>query len=147
MNVYLSDNGNDVMEVMEVMVYDDPFEVRTGLESYDFLPRSLKLESEVDQVLQALRKSQELEYKVAEETLQDQKTYLKRLYQQLDREKYELACQNSSTSDVSSSAVRERKEQIRREVAKFEIMKKVANGFGRTSNDIVKEHFGLKVID
>ncbi|KAG4921104.1 hypothetical protein AAZX31_18G112600 [Glycine max] len=139
-----ADNGNDVMEVM---VYDDPFEVRTGLESYDFLPRSLKLESEVDQVLQALRKSQELEYKVAEETLQDQKTYLKRLYQQLDREKYELACQNSSTSDVSSSAVRERKKQIRREVAKFEIMKKVANGFGRTSNDIVKEHFGLKVID
>ncbi|KAG4972766.1 hypothetical protein JHK87_029587 [Glycine soja] len=138
------DNGNDVMEVM---VNDGPFEVRTGLESYDFLPRSLKLESEVDQVLQALRKSQELEYKVVEETLQDQKTYLKNLYQQVECEKYELACQNSSTSDVSSSAVRDRKKQIRREVEKFEIMKKVAYGFGRTSNDIVKEHFGLKVID
>ena len=58
-----------------------------------------------------------------------------------------MACQNSSASGISSSAVRERKKQIRREVATFEIMKKVANGFGRTSNDIVKENIGLKVID
>jgi len=84
---------------------------------------------------------------VAEETLLAQKTYLKKLYQQLDIKKYEMACQNSSASGISSSAVRERKKQIRREVATFEIMKKVANGFGRTSNDIVKENIGLKVID
>ncbi|KAK7405910.1 hypothetical protein VNO78_07522 [Psophocarpus tetragonolobus] len=139
-----ADNRNDVMDVT---INDGPFEVSTGLESGDFLPPSLKLEAEVDQVLQSLRKSQELEYKVAEETLQEQKTYLQNLYQQLDCEKYELACQNSSASDVSSSAIKERKKQIRREVMKFEIMKKVAKGFGMTPKDIIKEHFDLKVID
>jgi len=134
---------------MQVTINEDNFEVKTGLEYFNFLPRSLKLEAEVDQVLEDFRKSQELEYKVVEETLRAQKTYLQSLYQQLDHEKKALVGQiSSSASEVSSStAVRERKKQIRREVAKFEIMKKVANGFGRTSSSILKEHFGFKVID
>ncbi|RDX67466.1 Protein OBERON 1, partial [Mucuna pruriens] len=139
--VHSADHGNDVMEVT---VNDGSFDVRTGLESYNGLPHSLKLEAEVDQVLLALRKSQEIEYKVAEETLQAQKTFLQNLYQQLDCEKNDLASQTSSGLDVSfSAAVRERKKQIRREVTKFEVMKKVANGYGSISPDIIKEHFGL----
>ena len=132
---------------MEVTVNESPSDVREGEESYDYLPHSLKLEVEVDQVLRALRKSQEFEYKVAEERLQSHKTYLQNLYQQLDFEKSELACQNSSRSDVLFHAVTERKEQIRQEVMKFEVMKKVANGFGRTSKDILKEHFGVEIAD
>lgn len=109
--------------------------VKTGLKSYDFL--------DLDQVLQNLKKSQELEYKLAEETLQTQKTYIQNLYQQLESEKNQLACQNSSGSDVISH----RMKQIELETMKFEVMKKVANGFGRTSNDIIREHFGLKITD
>lgn len=127
---------------MEITV-DEPLDFRKGAESYDYLPRSLKLEAEIDQVLDALRKSQEYEYKLAEERLQAHKTYLQNLYQQLDSEKSELASQNSSGSE----AVRQREEQIRQEVMKLEVMKKVANGFGRTSKDILKECFGLEIAD
>ncbi|XP_057450259.1 protein OBERON 1-like isoform X3 [Lotus japonicus] len=125
----LFDNGNDVIEV----------DNEIGTISYNSLPKALKLEAEVDEVLQALRKSQELEYKVAEERIQAQKTYLQNLYQQLECEKSELACQNSSSTDV----LEERNQQIRKEVEKFEAMKKVANGFARTPKDILKEHFDL----
>lgn len=117
------------------------------MESYDYLPESLKLDAEVDDVLKALSNSQELEYKMAEERLQQHKKYLQNLYQQLDWEKSELARKNSSSSGVLFNAVRERMEQIRREVTKFEVMKKVANGFGMTSQEILKEHFGLERAD
>ncbi|KAK7308048.1 hypothetical protein VNO77_41639 [Canavalia gladiata] len=133
----LSDHGNDVMEVT---VYGSPLDVRIGAESYDCLPHSLKLEAEVDQVLQSLRKSHEFEYTMAEERLQAHKAYLQKLYQQLE-------CEKSSGSNVMFSAVRVREEQIRREVMKFEVMKKVADGFGRTSKDILKEYFGLEIAD
>ncbi|QCD91842.1 Oberon [Vigna unguiculata] len=134
-----ADNGKDVMDVTI-----GHSEVNTGLESHNFLPLSLKLEAEVDEVLQDFRKSQELEYKVAEETLQTQKTYLQNLYRQLEYEKSVLAGQiSSSASKVSSSAVRERKKQIKRELDKFEMMKKVANGFSRTPHSIIKKHFLL----
>jgi hypothetical protein len=36
-------------------------------------------------------------------------------------------------------------DQIKREVTKLKDMEEVANGFGRTSKDILKEHFGLEV--
>lgn len=117
------------------------------MESYDYLPESLKLDAEVDDVLKALSNSQELEYKMAEERLQQHKKYLQNLFQQLDWEKSELARKNSSGSGVLFNAVRERMEQIRREVTKFEVMKKVANGFGMTSQEILKEHFGLERAD
>ncbi|XP_017407926.1 uncharacterized protein LOC108320869 isoform X4 [Vigna angularis] len=139
---------NNSSDVMQGSINEDRFEAKSGLESNNLLPRSLKLEAEVDLVLQDFRKSQEHEYKMVEETLRTQKTYLQNLYQQLDHEKNAWIGQISSASEVSpSSVVRERKKQIRREVVKFEIMKKVANGFGKTSNSILKEHFGFKVID
>ena len=45
------------------------------------------------------------------------------------------------------SCVRERKKYIRRELDKFEKMKKVANGFGKTPHGFIKSHFGFRVVD
>ncbi|KAJ4722480.1 protein OBERON 1-like [Melia azedarach] len=56
----------------------------------DYLKESQKLEEEINQVLQSLRKSQESEYKVAEERLHAQKYYLCNLYQQLDKERVRI---------------------------------------------------------
>ncbi|KAL1316991.1 protein OBERON 1 isoform X1 [Arachis ipaensis] len=140
----LSDHDSDVMEAT---VHGSPSNVTTGEESYDCLPQSLKFEAEVDQVLYALKKSQEFEYKLAEERLQSHKTYLQNLYQQLDLEKSQLECKNSSNSYLLSHTVRKRKEQIGEEVAKFKVMKKIANGFGKTSKDILKEHFDVEITD
>ncbi|KAE9612816.1 putative oberon, PHD finger domain-containing protein [Lupinus albus] len=138
----LSDHGNDAMEFK---VNGGPTGSRKGSEEY--LPQSLKLEAEIDEVLHDLRKSQEREYEVAKEGLQARKTYLWNLYEQLDSEKSKLASQNSSHSDALSHIVREREQQIRRELMKLEVMKKIANGFGRTSKDILKEYFGLEIAD
>ncbi|KAI4345644.1 hypothetical protein L6164_012744 [Bauhinia variegata] len=131
----------------EVVLNGSPSDVITETKSYGCLSDSLKLEVEIDNVLQNLRKSQEFEYNIAEERLYVQKKYLQDLYQQLENEKSELACQNSSLSSVLLRAVREREDQIRRELLKFGDMKKVANGFGRTSKDILKEHFDLEIAD
>lgn len=114
--------------------------------SYDCQTESRKLDHDIDQVLQALRKSQEFEYKLAEETLHAQKDYLCNLYQQLQEEKSELARHVSSTDqDDLLNAVLSRVEQIKREVAKFKMMKEVAKGFGQTSRSILEEHFGLVI--
>ncbi|KAE9606461.1 hypothetical protein Lal_00013962 [Lupinus albus] len=137
-----TDHGNDWMEFK---INESPTGSRSDSEEY--LPQSLKLEAEIDEVLYALKKSQEFEYDVAEERLQAHKTYLQNLYQQLDSEKSKLVSQNSSHSDALFHVVREREQQIRREVAKLQVMKKVASGFGRTSKDILKEYFGLDIAD
>lgn len=114
--------------------------------SSDSQAESLKLEDEINQVLQALQVSQEAEYKIAEERLYAQKKYLQNLYQQLDKERSELARRTLKTNpDDLLSAVLSRVDQIKREVTKLKDMEEVANGFGRTSKDILKEHFGLEV--
>lgn len=114
--------------------------------SSDTQTETLKLEDEINQVLQALQVSQEVEYKIAEERLYTQKKYLQNLYQQLDKERSELARRTLKTNpDDLLSAVLSRVDQIKREVTKLKDMEEVANGFGRTSKDILKEHFGLEV--
>lgn len=114
--------------------------------SFDWQTESCKLEEEVDQVLQALRKSQEIEYKLAEERLYAQKDYLASLYQQLDIERSELTRHITSTNQGGLlSAVLNRVDQIKRELAKFKVMKKVASGFGKTDRGILEEHFDLEI--
>ncbi|KAJ1423818.1 Oberon, PHD finger domain [Sesbania bispinosa] len=83
----LSDNSN---AEMDVTANESPLDDRIGTESFGYLSDSTKLEVEVDQVLQDLRKSQEYEYNLAEERLNAHKNYLQNLYQQLDLEKSEL---------------------------------------------------------
>lgn len=57
------------------------------------LAELLKLEPEIDQVFQALGKSEEFEYTKAEERVQERINDLKTLYQELNSEESELACQ------------------------------------------------------
>ncbi|XP_041001229.1 uncharacterized protein LOC121246969 [Juglans microcarpa x Juglans regia] len=117
----------------------------TLLVDFDPWTQSLKLEDEIDHVLLALQKSQESEYKIAEETLHAQKNYLLSLYQQLESEKSDLSCRVSSVEpDSFMDCVMNRVEQIKRELNKFKDMGKVANGFGRTSKGFLREHFGLE---
>lgn len=128
----------------------DPLDVtrsseHTSLVAFDPWTQSLKIEDEIDHVLLALQKSQESEYKIAEETLHAQKNYILSLYQQLEREKSELSCRVSSIEpDSFMDCVLNRVEQIKRELKKFKDMGKVAHGFGRTSKGILREHFGLE---
>lgn len=114
-------------------------------QSYGPMYETLKLEIEVDRVLHALRKSQEFEYKLAEDRLHAQMNYVKNLYQQLSSEKSRPAAMRQGSSlGVSVDAVRKREEQLKREVMKLDEMKKVANGFGKTPKDILKEHFDFE---
>ncbi|KAJ6890635.1 protein OBERON 2 isoform X1 [Populus alba x Populus x berolinensis] len=143
----VSPNGNAILEVSN---HQDILDFRKSSPdasmSSDSPAESLKLEDEINQVLQALQVSQEAEYKIAEERLYAQKKYLQNLYQQLDKERSELACHTLKTNpDDLLSAVLSRVDQIKREVTKLKDMEEVANGFGRTSKDILKEHFGLEV--
>ncbi|XP_038723428.1 protein OBERON 1-like isoform X3 [Tripterygium wilfordii] len=117
------DIGNATLEATnhQDYVHDRTNSLQLVTESSDYLNESLKLENEIDEVLQALRKSQELEYKIAEDQLYAQKNYLRNLYQQLDRE---------------------RLVQVNREIMKLREMEEVAKGFGKTPNRILKEHFG-----
>lgn len=134
----LPDHGTDPMEVT---MNGSPSNVRLKEEAYDYRSHSLKFEADIDDVMETLRKSQELECKVVEERLRAQQIYLQGLYDQIDREMAELECPNLTHSEPLFRAIRERKEQIRQELAKYEDMKKVASGFSRTSNDISKEIF------
>ncbi|XP_073223178.1 uncharacterized protein [Cicer arietinum] len=137
-------NGSAAMDTTDDESPLNHLDVRIGKKYFGYRSESLKLEAEVDQVLEALRKSQKYEYNLAEESLNEHKKYLQNLYQQLDREKSELASQpNGSHSGVLFETVKERKEQLRRELMKFENMKRVANGFGSTSKDILEKYFGL----
>ncbi|KAJ8747452.1 hypothetical protein K2173_008749 [Erythroxylum novogranatense] len=111
----------------------------------DFCSESLKLDDEIDHVLEALQIAQEAEYKLAEERLYAQKKYLQNLYQQLEKERTALACRTGKTStNALLSAVLK---GVKQEVVKLEQMKEVYKGFGRTSKAILKEHFGLEVED
>lgn len=109
---------------------------------------SRKLGEEIDDVLQALKKSQETEYKLAEERLDSQKNYLCNLYQQLDKERSELAHRTSvADPDMLLKAVLDRKNQIKLQVRVLKDMEKVARGFGRTSKKILKDHYDLEIDD
>lgn len=105
-----------------------------------------KLETEINWVLLAMRQAQDSEYKMAEERLHAQKKYLCNLYEQLEHEISELRDRGlSSDSSDLVNCVSKRKDQIKREYEKLLKMKEVAKGFGRTSKEILKEHFGLEM--
>ncbi|XP_009589248.1 uncharacterized protein [Nicotiana tomentosiformis] len=113
--------------------------------NFDHRIESLKLEDEIDQTLQALRKSQEFEYRLAEEKLFAQKNYIMNLYEQLDKERSDLSSHTSMVeTDTLLDVVLKRVDQIKREISKLKDMKQVQNGFGTTSKQILKDYFGLE---
>ncbi|CAI0466174.1 unnamed protein product [Linum tenue] len=113
----------------------------------DYNTEILQLDAEINDVLHALRESQELEFKLAEEQLHAKKRNLQNLYEQLQKEHSGLACLNLEAMGDGElrSTVTSRIDQINCERKKLEHMKRVANGFGRTSKRILMEHFGLAV--
>ncbi|XP_072992877.1 uncharacterized protein [Typha latifolia] len=112
---------------------------------------SIKLEDEVDQVLQELKKSQESEYRIAEQKLYSHKDFLLSLYHLLDTERSQLAHPLSLSSggnyDALLSNVLNRVDQIKHEEEKFRSMMKIASGFARTPRHILREHFGMIIDD
>lgn len=113
--------------------------------NFDYRVESLKLEDEIDQTLQALRKSQNFEYRLAEERLLVQKNYIMNLYEQLDKERSDLSSHTTMVeTDTFVDAVIRRVDQIKREELKLKDMKQVQNGFGSTSKTILKDYFGLE---
>ncbi|GAY58309.1 hypothetical protein CUMW_186060, partial [Citrus unshiu] len=81
-----------------------------------------------------------------EESLHVQRNYLHNLYEQLDKEKAELAHRTSNAEpDELLNAILNREDQIKREVLKLREMEKVANGFGRASKRILKEYFDTEI--
>lgn len=113
---------------------------------------SLKLEDEIDRVLQELKRSQESEYHVAEQKLYAQKDFLLSLYQQLETERSELASPvllspNNSKNDILLTNVLNKVDQIKREEAKLKEMLKIAGGFGETPRPILYAYFGLPIND
>lgn len=143
-----SQNGTCTLEVANET---DPLDCKADppnifSANFDHRIESIKLEDEIDQILLALRKSQETEYRIAEERLYAQKDYLLNLYQQLDEERAKLKTNASSIhSDVLIDATLKRVDQIKREVKKLRDMEEVGKGFGRTSKEILKEHFGVEM--
>lgn len=115
------------------------------ISNFDHRVESLKLEDEIDQVLQTLRKSQEFEYRLVEERLFAQKNYIMNLYKQLNMERSDLSSHTSMIeTDTLLDVVLKRVDQIKREVLKLKDMKQVQNGFGKTSKEILKDYFGVE---
>ncbi|KAG5551206.1 hypothetical protein RHGRI_009585 [Rhododendron griersonianum] len=143
----LSNHGNDLSDVKN---YHETPGSGTGSPqilsgNFNLEIDSLKLEEEIDQVLRALRKAQQTEYKIAEERLLGQKNCLLNLYQQLNKERSELSMATSSDDqDALLEAVLKRVDQIKREIVKLRDMEEVAKGFGKTSKDILDQHFGFE---
>lgn len=132
--------------------YEEPLDHKVGSpqplsSTFDHRVESLKLEDEIDQILHALRKSQDFEYRLAEERLFAHKNYILNLYQQLDKERSDLS-RHTSLKDPNTTvldAVQSRIDQIKQEVSKLKDMEEAKKGFGRVSKYILKEHFGLEI--
>ncbi|RAL54363.1 hypothetical protein DM860_001491 [Cuscuta australis] len=120
-----------------------------GMDSskFDLRAESLQLGIEIDQILQSLRRSQELEYSIAEERLLAQRNRVINLYEQIDKERSQLLHHSATFADLEPllNAFYERVEQVKREALKLRDMKQVEMGFGRTSKHTLEEHFGLKM--
>ncbi|XP_047319328.1 protein OBERON 2-like isoform X2 [Impatiens glandulifera] len=144
----ISDNGRDTMDIANIEEMEDfSTDVDDKFVSGEIEHHidSGKLEEEIDQVLQELRKSQENEYRIAEERLHAQKSYLLYLNEQLSLEKSRLPTCTLSTERVSLlEAVKSRIDQIRWQTMKLKNMQGVSKGFGRVSNDVLNGYFGFE---
>ncbi|KAK8572994.1 hypothetical protein V6N12_029034 [Hibiscus sabdariffa] len=122
-------NGNGELEPTNQDAADKPCLGSVLSISSNYQSEYLRIEYEIDQVLQALRKAQETEYKIAEEGFYGQRNYLRHLYQQLEKERSE---HGDHEADASLNAVVSRVDQIKYEVMRLKEMEEVANGFGKT---------------
>jgi len=118
---------------------ESPLNVKNGTKSFRYRSEVLKLHAEFDQTMEAFKKSQKYEFKLAEQTLREQLKHLQSISKQLEKEKSELANQpNDSRSSVLFETVKKREEQLRQEVMKLEEMKQIGKGCARASADVLK---------
>jgi len=112
---------------------------------------ALKFENKINQALHGLRKSQEAEYKLAQQKLYAQKDFLLSLFQELDIANNEFTNDSSSSSldnfDDLLVGVSDRVGRLRKETAKFGQMLSITNGFGRTRKDILRDYFEVLMED
>ncbi|CAN6286843.1 unnamed protein product [Urochloa humidicola] len=131
----------------------DPDELRMAVENLPvYIPGdhntvSAKFEDAIDLALQELKKSQEVEYRVAEQRLYSQKDHILSLYRQLENERAQLEdpmpLSDTSNYGVIIANVLRCVQQAKREEEKFKCMLKVAGGFGKAPESVTKEFFGL----
>lgn len=137
----LSQCETDTLEVSNVKEHE------TGspqISNFDYRIESLELEERVEKTLAALKKSQEGEYRIAEDVLTTQKNHLLLLYSELEKEKRELAKCPPSADPSMVHVVLKRMTQIKNELDKITAMQAVGKGFGKTSKYVLKEHFGVQ---
>ncbi|KAH9318439.1 hypothetical protein KI387_020208, partial [Taxus chinensis] len=112
---------------------------------------ALKFENKINQALYGLRRSQEAEYKLAQERLYAQKDFLLSLFQQLDIANSEFTnCSPSSSLENFDDllvGVSDQVGRLRKENAKFGQMLTITNGFGHTQKDILRDYFGVSLED
>ncbi|XP_074304474.1 uncharacterized protein LOC141639195 isoform X2 [Silene latifolia] len=108
----------------------------------------LKLDDEIDGVLNELRKAQEQEFRIAQEKLLAQKDNIRGIYKCIQEDKKELIQPTPSTNcDELVSSILVREEFLRLEFIKLKEMEKIGNGFGRTPKTLLKEHFDIDLED
>lgn len=114
---------------------------------FDYRVETLKLDHEIDGILDALRKAQEFEYRLAEEKLYGQKTYIINLYKQLEKERSELSKHTSASENQDSllDAVLSRISQIKQEVSRLKEMGSVSKGFAKVPKHVLKEQFDIDI--
>lgn len=110
---------------------------------------SSKFEDEIDLALEELKKSQKMEYTLAEQMLYTQRDRILCLYRQLDTERAALAdpmpLSDASNYGTMLASVLGRVDQVKREEERFKSMLKVAGGFAKAPQSVIKELFGLPV--
>ncbi|KAJ0533065.1 putative oberon, PHD finger domain-containing protein [Helianthus annuus] len=129
-------------ETMDVETVTAPTQIT--FTNFDDQIESGKLERRVEKTLASLKKSQETEYKVAEDVLTTQKNQLLHLYEQLKTEKTKLANCSPSADPSLVHNVFKIMDQIKNEFGKITAMQGVGKGFGKTSKYVLKEHFGVQ---
>ncbi|KAI7728244.1 hypothetical protein M8C21_019027 [Ambrosia artemisiifolia] len=128
-------------ETMDVDAVTAPTQIT--FTNFDVRIESTELEQRVEKTLASLKKSQQTEYKIAEDVLTTQKNRLLDLYQQLKKEKSKLENCSPSADPSLVHTVFKIMDQIKNEFEKITAMQGVGKGFGKTSKYVLKEHFGV----
>ncbi|XP_071737037.1 uncharacterized protein [Rutidosis leptorrhynchoides] len=134
-------------DTLDVSCVKEPSQHQISFPNFDNRLESIELELMIGKTLASLKKSQETEYRIAEDILTTQKNYLLDLYEELDKEKKILAKCSPPADPSLVRVVFTRMCQIKSEFDKITTMQEVGKGFGKTSKNILKEHFGVQAAD
>ncbi|KAM7257847.1 hypothetical protein ACFE04_013588 [Oxalis oulophora] len=117
-------------------------------ESFNFRKEYERIDDEIDDTLRILRMSQEREYRIAEDTLNEHQRYLKNLLEQLEKERTEVAHDPpGNDTDTIMNYVLDRMEQVKQAKRKMKELEKIKNGFGKMPKDVLNQHFGMNIDD